>query len=257
MLVRRRTIKYADYIKHYDIDAYDNLATEDMSHSFRHSERRRIQLIAKMVPDTGVRTVLDIGCGNGELSELLARRGMRVISTDIGFDNIRRASAIVNSRLDSGRTGSPVRFIQGDVYRLPYKNGSFDAVIASEIIEHLEYPPDAFSEAARVLRPGGFFVVSTPYMEKIPYTLCIHCNKKTPVNAHLHSFDEGVLSGLFSDAGFTAEKCVIFSSKYAAAVGFPGLSYFLPYAFWRTIDRMLCSLLGKQTHIVIRAQRSA
>ena len=76
------------------------------------------------------------------------------------------------------------------MYRLPFRGGSFDMVVASEIVEHLENPQGAMLEAARVLRPGGYLVVSTPYRESLKYTLCIHCNKKTPVNAHLHSFDE-------------------------------------------------------------------
>ena len=110
-----------------------------------------------MVPCDGVKNVLDIGCGNGELSEHLVGRGMNVTSTDLGFDSIRRASEKINGRLElRPPKDSSIRFVQGDIYRLPYGDASFDAVVASEIIEHLENPPDAFSEVARVLKPGGY-----------------------------------------------------------------------------------------------------
>jgi ubiquinone/menaquinone biosynthesis C-methylase UbiE len=227
-----------------------------MGHAFRHSERRRIQLISKMVPGAGVKNVLDIGCGNGELSEILVRRGMNVISTDLGFDSIRRASEKINARLSRRpRQDSPIRFVQGDIYRLPYDDASFDAVVASEIIEHLENPREAFSEVARVLKSGGYFIVATPYMEKLQYTLCIHCNEKTPVNAHLHSFDENALTDMLSGAGLAADGSKKYSSKYAAMFGMAGLTFFLPYAFWRAVDSILCGLLGKQSHIAIKAQR--
>lgn len=141
-----------------------------------------MQVISRMFSNVGAARILDIGCGNGELSEILIRRGMNVVSTDLGFDSIRRASRIINDRLARRKSSSglnpSVRFVQGDIYRLPYGDSSFDAVVASEIIEHLDNPMDAFSEAARVLRPGGYLIISTPYKEILRYTLCIHCNKK-------------------------------------------------------------------------------
>ncbi|MFC1650383.1 methyltransferase domain-containing protein [Candidatus Latescibacterota bacterium] len=255
MFLRRRTIKYSDYISHYAIDAYDITATEDMGHSFKHTERRRMQVISRMVPGAGVRKVLDIGCGNGELSEILVRRGMNVISTDLGFNSIQRASLKINDRLKLRPPGdASIRFVQGDIYRLPYDDSSFDAVVASEIVEHLDNPRDAVSEVARVLRPGGYFIVSTPYKEQLRYTLCIHCNEKTPVNAHLHSFDEKILEDILAGAGFTVSRISKYSSRFAELFRIPGLTFFLPYAAWRLLDIVMCGLLGKQSFIVIKAK---
>ncbi len=230
--------------------------TRDMGHFYRYSEQRRLETISQMVvADPGVTRILDVGSGIGELSGLIRSRhgsGVRVIATDLGFDSIHRAAGMCAER---GSDSPEVRFVQGDIYRLPYGDGSFDAVVASEILEHLEEPRDAVREIARVIRPGGFVVLSTPYREKMRYTLCIHCNKKTPVNAHLHSFDDTVLQALLTEAGFIPEKRIKFSSRYADLLGLPGLSFFLPYRVWYAIDALLCAVFGMESFIAIRARR--
>lgn len=250
MFLRRLPIRYSDYIDHYAIDAFDITTTENMRHFLRHTERRRLQVISRLVPKDGISRVLDIGCGIGELSEMLVNRGLSVISTDLGFDSIARASSRIKKK------NLKISFVQGDIYRLPYDDHSFDVVVASEVVEHLDRPQEAILDVARVLRPGGYFIVSTPYKELIRYTLCIHCNKKTPVNAHLHSYDDKVIGNMLVETGFSVEKISKFSSKFAELFGIPGFTFYLPYIIWRSIDVLLCRLLGKKSFMVIRAKRS-
>ena len=203
-----------------------------------------------MVPKTGVSRVIDAGCGTGELSENLYNRGFDVTALDLGFESIKRAY----SKLRKKNIDFP--FVQGDFYRLPYEEGSFDAVVASEVIEHLENPGDALKEAARIIRQGGYIIVSTPYRENLRFTLCIHCNKKTPVNAHLHSFDEKIMETMLGEAGFSVEKVNKYASKYMEYLGLPGFSCFLPYGVWRFIDAFFCQLFGKQAFMVIKARKN-
>ena len=80
--------------------------------------------------------------------------------------------------------------IAADSFHLPFTDGSFDCVIASEIIEHIVDPAKFIKELFRVVKKGGQLIITTPYKEKIIYYLCIHCNNKTPAHAHIHSFDE-------------------------------------------------------------------
>lgn len=215
----------------------------------RHQERRRLDTIARLVPTGGVRRVLDAGTAHGWLAEKLAGRGFEVDALDLGMDSIRRAlERIRPMRL-------PVRFIGGDVYRLPFRDGAFDAVVASEIVEHLDRPGEALAEFSRVIRPGGFLVLSLPWRERIEYTLCIHCNRKTPVNAHLHSFDEILVSGLLMDAGFAPDRIVGFMSRPAERLGFSGFTGFLPHVIWRAADRVFCAALGRPCSMAVRAVR--
>jgi len=208
-----------------------------------------MQLISRMVPIPGVSKLLDAGCGTGELSENLFNRGFDVIALDLGFESIKRAS----SRHREENINFP--FVQGDLYRLPYEDRSFDAVVTSEIMEHLERPLEALKEAARIVRPGGYIIVSTPCREILRFTLCIHCNKKTPINAHLHSFDEKTMETMLKEAGFSVETVKKYSSKYMEYLGLPGLSCFLPYGVWRFIDAVFCRLFGRQSFMVIRARK--
>jgi 2-polyprenyl-6-hydroxyphenyl methylase/3-demethylubiquinone-9 3-methyltransferase len=99
--------------------------------------------------------VLDAGCGNGFLAGRLAARGWRVAACDAsesGIEVARRAYATVDFEVLSVYDDLVGRFGSG-----------WDVVVSTEVIEHL-YGPRAFVGRVReLLRPGGLFVVSTPY----------------------------------------------------------------------------------------------
>jgi len=210
-----------------------------------------MELITGMVHRGGVSTVLDTGCGTGELAAMLERRGYSVTALDLGLASIRRASHAFRD------AGVPVPFVQGDLYRLPFRDGCYDTVVMSEVLEHIERPSDALAEAARVIRPGGYLIVSTPYRERLRYTLCIHCNTRTPVNAHLHSFDETVLTDLLAGAGCRAVRVRKYATKLAEYPGLPGMTWFLPAAVWNWLDLLLCAVTDRQAYIVIRAVKAS
>ncbi len=241
---------------------------EDMGYFRRNLEKRRFHTIAGFVPRSGLQRVLDAGAGSGWLSEILSERGLDVHSLDLGFDSIKRASQRIRLKKggygthgetviqDGGKTGKAVCFTLGDVYRLPYGDGSFDAVVASEIIEHLDIPEKAFHEVYRVLQPKGFLIVLTPYNETIEQTLCIHFNEKIPVNHNLHTFDESSMGKLLVNSGFSVQRVMLFINRPAERIGLAGMTGFLPHPLWRLIDTALCRSLGKQTYMVVKAVRT-
>ena len=101
----------------------------------------------------GTKRILDIGCGGGLLTNDLAARGHRVAGLDTMPENL----AIARER-DVTRS---VAYYRGDAYALPFADGSFDAVCAMDLLEHVEDPARVIAEAARVLAPSGQFFFHT------------------------------------------------------------------------------------------------
>jgi SAM-dependent methyltransferase len=108
--------------------------------------------IATAAPD-GAR-VLEVGCGPGRLSILLARsHGLDVTGLDLDPAMIERARGNADgSRNDDGRRPS---FLVGDVASLAFPDGSFDLVVSTLSMHHWADPTAGLAEIGRVLRPGG------------------------------------------------------------------------------------------------------
>jgi 2-polyprenyl-3-methyl-5-hydroxy-6-metoxy-1,4-benzoquinol methylase len=103
------------------------------------------------------REVLDAGCGEGYGARLLAELGgaRRCVGIDIDERTIAAARETYGN-------GEALEFEAGDVTRLPFEDASFDVVTCFETVEHVSAQRDAVAELARVLRPGGLLLISSP-----------------------------------------------------------------------------------------------
>lgn len=98
--------------------------------------------------------VLECACGTGLLTCAMAPRGKSLVATDLSVPMLKRAEK-------KCRKYGNVRFDKADILHLPFPNGSFDAVVAANVIHLLEEPRKALAELDRVCRPGGRLIIPT------------------------------------------------------------------------------------------------
>jgi SAM-dependent methyltransferase len=102
--------------------------------------------------------VVDAGCGEGYGAAILARRARRVVALDLDEPTLRHACM----RYD--RPG----FVRSDLLRMPLDRSSVDSIVALQVLEHVTDAEAFVQSCARVLRPGGVLILSTPNRETFP-----------------------------------------------------------------------------------------
>ena len=96
----------------------------------------------------GARRVLDVGCGDGQVSRLAVKLGAELV---IGLDPTWNQVKVANER------GGGSTYVKAGAGKLPFADASFDAVVACLVFEHIRDVDDAIAEVARVIVPGGRF----------------------------------------------------------------------------------------------------
>jgi demethylmenaquinone methyltransferase / 2-methoxy-6-polyprenyl-1,4-benzoquinol methylase len=128
-------------------DRYDRLAE---LLSFGQNARWRAAMVGRVLPVDGV--VLDVASGTAGVALQLAARGAgRVVGVDLTEAMLREGRRRVTA---AGRDGT-VRLVAGKAERLPFPDGSFDALTFTYLLRYVRDPQATLAELARVLKPGG------------------------------------------------------------------------------------------------------
>lgn len=229
-------LDYSDHIAHYITDAevsdYFNLTNIDQQFI-----RRRYQYFKFLLSLKKDDTFCEIGSGGGE--------GLSIINKNVKYFPI--DLSLKNLRIIHEKSGNSVSPVMADAYTLPFKNAAFTKLIISEVLEHLQNPELALKEIYRILKPGGRAIISVPYREKISYHLCIHCNKLTPANAHLHSFNEINLSLLAKDAGFKIKRIISYGNKLGQLLRLNVILQMFPFFVWHFFEMLLNLFIPKKS----------
>jgi SAM-dependent methyltransferase len=108
--------------------------------------------ILDLLPDKS--TILEIGCGGGQMRQFLQSRGHRYIGIDLSKTRVSE---------DLRRHGGPDLLC--DAHFLPFADRSFDLVYSAAVTEHLACPYLVAQEVARALKPGGFYLGNVAFLE--------------------------------------------------------------------------------------------
>ena len=159
------------------------------------------QFFSYLDPKPGL-SILDAGCGTGDLlhslSRLVGATG-RVVGCDYS------EAMIVEARKRAERSEAKVEFCVADAHQLPFPDSAFDRGMATSVLQHLENPAQALSELVRVLKPGGWVILTEPDWE----TQVVDAADRGVTRRILHFFSDSIRQGgighalpaLFSEMG--------------------------------------------------------
>lgn len=158
----------------------------------------------ELLPAGGAANILEIGCGAGETGAAAIAAGL--CRTYVGVELTQQAAAIARTRLTD--------VLEGDVEKttLPWPDHHFDAVLMSEVLEHLIDPWSLVKRVSHKLRPGALVLASSPNVAQIAILRGLLANRWELTEdgvmdrTHLRWFTQDSYCRMFEDAGIRVEQ---------------------------------------------------
>jgi SAM-dependent methyltransferase len=215
--------------------------------------------------------VLDVGSGFGRHVYECARRGAHVVALDYAADEVTDTRNTLAAMVEAGEITADklIGVTRGDARNLAFPDGTFDVVITSEVLEHVQDDVAAIAEMMRVLRPGGRFAATVPaaFPETISWRLSDEYHAPKSVGGHVRIYAKTELRAKLSAAGLDVNgyhRAHALHSPYwwlKCAVGpsnndHPAVTKYRQFLEWdiikqprstRIAERLLSPVLGKSS----------
>ncbi|MFC2149769.1 class I SAM-dependent methyltransferase [Candidatus Auribacterota bacterium] len=186
-------------------EEYHHLRKSNMR--YRHQLEERIAAVKRCITfkNPRLRAVLDIGTADGRMLEELAGefRINKAVGLELNYDLVKHAGDILP--------------LVGEACRLPFKHGSFDIIVLSAVIEHIEEPRKLLADCRVLLRDGGIVIITTPvpFFDRISSALGFESKDE-----HVSNYSKADLAALFEGTGFAGMYYERFlSMPYPANIG--------------------------------------
>ena len=178
--------------------AFELMASREADHWWYVGRRAAIDALLDRLPLAADSEMLEAGCGTGGNLYMLQNRG-RVSA----FEPSEFARGIASQKL-----ASPINVVDGELPdRLPFKPGSFDVVLALDVLEHVERDQDALRSLVDLARPGGYVVITVPGH---PVLFGQHDRRFSHVRRYSRSGIKGLLAGTGCELSyFTAFNTIL------------------------------------------------
>lgn len=199
------------------VEYYDE--TRDLSPEVQDATAR---LLAEELPN--VDRVVEVGAGTGIVTIPLARRGVPLSGLDLSLGMLEK---LVDKARDAG-VNIPV--LIGDATRLPFRDDSVDAIVMRHVLHLVSEWRTALAEVARIVRPGGRFVVSITDYTGLYHALqerFLHAAGDLPVAVGLRPDDRELLDGAMEDLGATGRLLPVVRGRRTLTI----------WAFLRNMER--------------------
>jgi SAM-dependent methyltransferase len=213
--------------------------------------------------------LLDAGTGFGRHAFEAARRGAQVIALDYAQQEVETTRATFAAMYQAGELdpNSFTGVVRGDATRLPFADATFDCIVTSEVLEHIDDDVSALNELVRVLRPGGVLAATVPswFPERINWALSDEYHAPFVKGGHVRIYRSSQLRAKIKNAGLVvgdSHKAHGLHSPYwwlRCAVGpqredNKAVALYKKFLEWdiisaplitRTLDRALSPAIGK------------
>ncbi|MEO6651717.1 MAG: class I SAM-dependent methyltransferase [Ilumatobacteraceae bacterium] len=153
--------------------------------------------------------VLDVGAGFGRHVYECARRGAHVVALDYAADEVVQTRDTLAAMVEAGEITADklVGVLRGDATVLPFPDATFDVVITSEVLEHIQDDVSAIAEMVRVLKPGGRFAATVPawFPETVNWRLSDEYHAPKSVGGHVRIYADTELRAKLRSAGLDVD----------------------------------------------------
>jgi 2-polyprenyl-3-methyl-5-hydroxy-6-metoxy-1,4-benzoquinol methylase len=189
--------------------------------------------------------VLEVAAGDAALSACLALEGHHVTANDLREENLRAS-------VERFSNAAHIRLLPGNLFDVdPANVGTFDLVIACEIIEHVAHSVEFLKQLKRLLAPGGRILLTTPngayFRNKLPtysqiddFTALEKEQFKPDSDGHLFLITPKEMKGIAASAGFRVDDITAWGTPFVSGEsGFRYLAPLLPLRGWYALERLV------------------
>ncbi len=236
-------IQISDQKKFYELEGQRVVMFKDYTFEQRVFELKRylffLFLVQKSFKKQKTIKILDLGCGDGYLLNLLKQSGYKnLYGVDISKTRVKRALEL---------TKLPNKHIVASLgEKTPFLPNFFDVIICSEVMEHIPKPDLLLKEIHRLLKDEGMFIISTPNEEKLKFKRCVHCQKLITLTGHLHSFSITSVKKKLKDTNLIFHNGYFLAGNIRPFIFFNGIINKMPFGIFYLINNLIVKNIKKR-----------